>query len=63
MTEEKKPKKQGYSDARRKATQRYMDNHGRIALTMTKEQKEQIQEAAKSAGMSINQYIISKVLG
>ena len=62
MTEEKKPKKREYNDARRKATQNYMDKHGRIALTMTKEQKQQIIQDAQRAGMSTNQYILTKLL-
>jgi len=60
--EEKKTKHRQYTDAHRKATQKYMDGRGRIALTMSKEEKEKIIQAASEAGQSVNKYIIDKVL-
>ena len=62
MNEEKETKRGRYSDAQRQATNRYRQKGAQIVLYLTKEQKEQITNAATSAGMSTNQYILSKVL-
>lgn len=59
MQEEKK--KQGYSDARRRATLKYRQERGQIVLTMTKEEKERIQNAAKDSGQSVNKFILDIV--
>ena len=60
--ENKSAKHREYTDAHRKATQKYMDARGRIALTTTKEEKQRIEAAAKSAGKSVNRFILDIVL-
>ena len=52
-----------YTDAHRQAVNRYRQARAQVALTMTKEQKEQIQQAATDTGQSVNQYILNKIFG
>lgn len=59
---EKETKKRQYDDAHRRATLKYYNERGRISLTVTKEQKEQIIKDAEQAGKSVNKYIIDKLL-
>ena len=56
---EKKPR---YTDAQHKAINKYRTNRATIEINLTKEQKEQVKQAATAAGMSTNQYILSKIL-
>lgn len=60
---EKETKKRQYDEAHKRATMKYYSERGRISLTVTKEQKQQIEKAAADAGQSVNKFILSKVLG
>ena len=51
-----------YTDAHRKATNKYRQSRAQITMTISKEQKEQIQQAATKEGKSVTQFIIDKVL-
>ena len=59
MSEEKK--KRQYNEARKRATMNYYSNRSRVSLTITKEQRQEIEQRATTAGMSINQYIINQL--
>lgn len=61
MSEEKK--KRLYNDARKRATMNYYANRARVSLTISKEQRQELEERATAAGMSINQYIINQLFG
>ena len=60
--EKQTDKKQRYTDAQHKAINKYRANRATIELNLTKEQKEQIKQAAADAGKSVNQFILEKVL-
>ena len=51
-----------YTDAHRKATNKYRQSRAQITITISKEQKEQITQAATDAGKSVTQYILDKTL-
>ena len=59
-TEQKKGR---YSDAQRRATNKYRAEHAKIELIITQEEKERIKQAAADAGQSVTRFILSKVLG
>ena len=61
MTEEQK--KSRYNEAQRRATLKYRQERGQIMITTTKANKERITQAAKDAGLSVNQYILNKIFG
>jgi len=63
MGEEKESKRGRYSEAQRQATNRYRQKGAQTVIYLTKEQKEQITQDAQAAGMSTNQYILSKLFG
>lgn len=52
-----------YNEARKRATNNYLRNKARITLTMSAEEKSIIEAKAKSAGKSLNAYIIDKAKG
>ena len=56
---EKKPR---YTDAQHKAITKYRANRATIEINLTKEQKEKIKQAATSEGLSVNQFILNRVL-
>lgn len=58
---EEEQKKSRYTDAQHKAINKYRANRATIEINLTREQKEQVKQAAISAGMSINQYILNKI--
>lgn len=47
-----------YTDANRKATQKYRSQLKQVVLTITPEEKEMIQEKATSRGVSVKKYIV-----
>ena len=49
----------GYNEAKKKCNQRYIDNNNLVQMKITL--KAQIVEAAKTAELSITQYIIDAV--
>ena len=52
----------GYNEAKKKCNQRYIDNNlVQMKITLKAEKKAQIVEAAKTAELSITQYIIDAV--
>ena len=53
----------GYNEAKKKFNQRYIDNNNlvQMKITLKAEKKAQIVEAAKTAELSITQYIIDAV--
>ena len=63
MSEEKQTTRGRYTEAQRKATNKYRQERAQIVVLMTKGQREQIKQAATDAGMSINQYIINQLFG
>jgi len=60
MTEERKKRK--YDEAHKRATMKYYEGRARIPLTVTKEEKERITQAAAAKGQSVNRFIIEQVL-
>lgn len=50
-----------YTDAGRKATNKYRQKGAQITLYMSKEQKDEITQRATEAGQSVNQYVLSKI--
>ena len=60
---EQEKKKRQYSEARKRATMNYYANRSRVALTISKEQRQELEERATAAGLSINQYIINQLFG
>ena len=58
---EQDKKKREYNEARKRATMTYYANRSRVYVTMTKEQKQELEQRATDAGLSINQYIINKL--
>lgn len=60
MTEEQK--KTQYTEARRRATNKYRQERAQIVLVMAKQEREKIQQAATDAGQSVNKFILDKVL-
>ena len=62
MSEENKTKHRQYSDAHRRAALKYRRERAQIVITTSKENKEKIKQAAAVAGLSVNQFIIEKVL-
>lgn len=58
----KTEKKSRYTDAQRRATNKYRNSKAKIELFMEQEQKERIKQAAADAGKSVNQYILDKIL-
>ena len=59
MSEE--TKKRQYNEARKRATMNYYNNRSRVYVTMTKEQKQELEQRATDANVSINQYIINQL--
>ena len=55
-------KKTRYTEAQHKAITKYRAGRAKIELNLTKEQKEEIKQAATDAGQSVNQFILDKVL-
>lgn len=47
----------GYSESRKAANRAYMDKQARVTIWMKPEEKKDIEERAKAAGKSVNQYI------
>jgi len=60
--EKETAKKPRYTDAQHKAINKYRANRATIEINLTREQKEQIKQAATDAGQSVNQFILDKVL-
>ena len=58
----KTEKKSRYTDAQRRATNKYRNSKAKIELILEQEQKERIKQAAADAGKSVNQYILDKIL-
>lgn len=58
---EQEKKKRQYNEARKRATMNYYNNRSRVSLTITKEQRQELEQRATTAGMSINQYIINQL--
>lgn len=58
----KTEKKSRYTDAQRRATNKYRNSKAKIELIMEQEQKERIKQAASDAGKSVNQYILDIIL-
>ncbi len=52
----------GYNDAKKKANKKYLEKMARIPVIVTPDQKKEIEEKAKNAGKSVNQYIKDLVL-
>lgn len=50
-----------YTEARAKAIKKYLANIGEYKLRVSKEDKERYMGVAKSAGMSLNAYIIQAI--
>ncbi|MBO6037936.1 MAG: hypothetical protein J6P29_05200 [Acetobacter sp.] len=61
MSEEANKKKRQYNEARKRATMNYYANRSRVALTITKEQRQELEQRATAANVSINQYIINQL--
>jgi predicted DNA binding CopG/RHH family protein len=59
MTEEAKKRK--YTEANKRATMNYYANRSRVSLTITKEQRQELEQRATTEGMSINQYIVNQL--
>lgn len=59
MSEETKKRK--YTEANKRATMNYYNNRARVFVTVTKEQKQELEKRATDAGLSINQYIINQL--
>lgn len=57
-----KEKKSRYTPAQAKASKKYLDSLDNYKIRMTKEQKEQIKEAAASENKSINQFILDCII-
>ena len=53
---------EGYTEKRKASNKAYMDNLARVTLWMKPEEKKIIEEKAREAGKSVNQYIKEKVL-
>lgn len=53
---------EGYTEKRKASNKTYMDNLARVTLWMKPEEKKIIEEKAREAGKSVNQYIKEKVL-
>jgi uncharacterized protein (DUF1778 family) len=62
MEKEQEKKHRQYTDAHRKATNKYRQERAQIVVVMTKAQREQIKQAATDNGQSVNQFILDKVL-
>lgn len=58
---EQDKKKREYNEARKRATMTYYANRSRVYVTMTKEQKQELEQRATDANVSINQYIINQL--
>ena len=52
----------GYNDAKKECNKKYIDNHDRIFITLSKGKKEEIKKRASEKGMSISAYMILKAL-
>ena len=52
----------GYTEARKKANEKYLAKQAEIKLRIKPEEKKIIEEKAREAGKSVNQYIKEKVL-
>ena len=50
-----------YTEAQARATKKYLSNIGEYKLRVSKEDKERYMSVAKSAGMSLNAYIIQAI--
>ena len=60
---EQEKKKRQYNEARKRATMNYYANRSRVSLTISKEQRQELEQRATAAGLSINQYIINQLFG
>lgn len=60
--EKQEVKKSRYTPAQAKASKKYLDSLDNYKIRMTKEQKEQIKEAAAKENKSINQFILDCIL-
>ena len=60
--EKQEAKKSRYTPAQAKASKKYLDSLDNYKIRMTKEQKEQIKEAAASESKSMNQFILDCIL-
>lgn len=49
-------KKSRYTEAQRKSTKKYLDNHGTFKVIVSKEKKQAYQAAAQASGVSLNQF-------
>ena len=52
----------GYTEARKKANEKYLAKQAEIKLRIKPEEKKIIEEKARAAGKSVNQYIKDSVL-
>lgn len=50
-----------YTEAQAAATKKYLKDIGEYKLRVSKDDKEKYMSAAKSAGMSLNRYIIQAI--
>ena len=50
-----------YTEAQARATKKYLSNIGEYKLRVSKEDKDRYMSVAKSAGMSLNAYIIQAI--
>lgn len=52
----------GYTEKKKVSNKKYMDSLKRISVWCTPEEKKIIEEKAKAAGKSVNQYIKDSIL-
>lgn len=50
-----------YTEAQARATKKYLKNMGEYKLRVSKEDKQRYMNAAKSAGMSLNAFIVQAI--
>lgn len=58
----KTEKKSRYTDAQRRATNKYRESMAKIELIITPEEKEKIKQAAADAGKSVTRFLVDKAL-
>ncbi|WP_302626821.1 DUF1778 domain-containing protein [uncultured Eubacterium sp.] len=52
----------GYSEAHKKAYEKYMNKKVMVTVRMTEEQREMLTQKAAAEGKSVNQYVLDKCL-
>ena len=52
-----------YTEARKRANEKYMAKLTRLYVWCTPEEKKAIETKAKDAGQSVNQYVLNKAMG